>query len=70
MAFTRDDLLPLEAAIKSGTLSVRYNDRTVQYQSIKDMLAARRQIIAEVDLAEGIKPKRGRIFRLFQQGRG
>ncbi len=71
MAWTRADLATLDGAIKSGVLSVRYGDRTVQYQSMGDLMEARRLILAEVEKAEGVKPTpRARFFRVFQSGRG
>lgn len=69
MAFTTGDLVALENAIKSGTRRVTYGDRTVEYQSVKDMIAARNLIKAEIEGAPAA-PRRSRIFRLFQQGRG
>jgi len=41
MAFTQAQLDALEAAIASGTLEVRYGDKTVRYQSTSDMIKAR-----------------------------
>lgn len=69
MAYTRTDLLQLEAAIKSGTLSVQYGDRRVQYQSLSELRAARREILAEI--VAGERPRRpSRMVRLTQTGRG
>jgi len=68
MAFTRDDVAKLDAAIASGRLSVRHGDRQIQYQSVTAMLEARKQMLAEIELAEG-KRKR-RTFRVFQSGTG
>jgi hypothetical protein len=69
MAFTTDDVTKLERAIASGTLLVRYADRTVQYQTTRDMMAALKQMRAEIDAAAGTKPRR-RTMRLYQSGRG
>lgn len=41
MAFTQTQLDALEAAIASGTLEVRYGDKSVRYQSTADMIRAR-----------------------------
>jgi hypothetical protein len=41
MAFTQAQLDALETAIASGTLEVRYGDKTVRYQSTSDMIKAR-----------------------------
>ncbi len=69
MAFTADDLTALDEALKAGVRRVQYRDRTVEYQSVKDMIAARNVIKAEIEGAPAA-PRRSRIFRLFQQGRG
>lgn len=69
MAFTTADIEKLERAIATGTLSVRYTDRTVTYQSTKDMIAALKLMRGEVDAAAGTTPRR-RTFRAFQAGRG
>ncbi len=37
-SWTQVDIAALEAAIKGGTLSVRFGDREVRYQSISQML--------------------------------
>jgi hypothetical protein len=37
-SWTQDDIAALEAAIKGGTLRVRFGDREVQYQSMGEML--------------------------------
>lgn len=69
MAYTRTDLEQLEAAIKSGTLSVQYADRRVQYQSLGELRAARREILAEIERAE--RPRRTRrVIRMTQTGQG
>lgn len=69
MAFTETDLVALEAAIKSGELSVRVGDRTIQYQSMNDLLRARRMIKDELDAAAG-RARRVRVTRVYQSGRG
>jgi hypothetical protein len=69
MAFTTDDVTKLERAIASGQLTVRYADRSITYQTTRDMMAALKQMRAEIDDAAGTKPRR-RTMRLFQSGRG
>ena len=69
MAFTTADIEKLERAIATGTLSVRYADRTVTYQSTKDMITALRLMRGEVGGAAGTTPRR-RTFRAYQSGRG
>jgi hypothetical protein len=68
MAFTRDDLAKLDAAIASGKLSVRHGDRAHQYQNLDAMIRARKEMLAEIESAEG-KRKR-RTFRVYQSGTG
>jgi len=69
MAYTRADLLQLEAAIKGGTLSVQYGDRRVQYQNLSELRAARREILAEIEASEGKRRPR-RVIRMTQTGQG
>jgi len=69
MAWTRADVDKLDRAIASGTLSVRYGDRTITYQSTDAMIKARKLMLSEVEPAEGKTPRR-RTFRLYQSGRG
>lgn len=69
MAWQRADLEKLERAIASGQQTVRYKDRQVSYQSLDAMIRARREMKAEVDAAEGKRPRR-RIFRITQTGKG
>lgn len=69
MPFTQTDLAALDAAIASGERRVSYGDRTVEYQSLKEMMAARRLIQSELN-PEGPQPRRGRLLRVFQSGRG
>ncbi|WP_319532850.1 phage head-tail joining protein [uncultured Cohaesibacter sp.] len=54
MAFTNDDLATLDKAIASGIKSVTYSDgRVVTYQSLADMIAAKKYIQEEVLKASG-----------------
>lgn len=48
MAFTQADVDALDAAIKSGELSVRFRDREVTYRSLDDLIKARRYVGAKV----------------------
>lgn len=69
MPFEQSDLESLDKAIKAGVRRVRYADGTErEYQGMKDMIAARRLIVSEI--ASATAPRRPRIFRLFQSGRG
>lgn len=48
MAFTSDDLVAIEKALKSGTKKVKYADKEVEYQSIDDLLKVRDLIRLEL----------------------
>lgn len=50
--FTTDDLIRINTAIASGQLEVRFNNRTVRYQSTNDMIAARDLIRADLGVAQ------------------
>ncbi len=45
-SFTAAELAALNTAIASGALEVRFQDRTIMYRSMKDLLAARTIILA------------------------
>ena len=70
MAFTKEQITALESAIASGILTVRYADRTVTYQSLKDMRAALRQMRGEVAAPAAGLPRARRTIRLYQSGSG
>ena len=48
MAYTTEQLNNLENAIAAGALSVRFNDRTIQYNTTDEMLRLRNLIRAEL----------------------
>ena len=48
MAFTVTQLEAIERAIASGTLKVRYDGKEVQYQSLTELMQARRMIREEL----------------------
>lgn len=50
MAWSVEQLEALERAIASGKLSVQYQDRRVTYNSISEMLVARRLLRKELGL--------------------
>lgn len=57
MAFSPEDLIAIEAAIKSGVQEVDYpGGQRIKYQSLSDMLKARRAIILEINSLRGGKP--------------
>ena len=53
--FTVTQLEALEKAISSGTLKVRYDGKEVQYQSLDEMMRARK-VIREELMSEGLVP--------------
>ncbi len=66
MAFLASDLDAINAAIASGELTVSFSDRTVTYRSIKELIAARELIMA--DLREnGILPKKKNKITLISR---
>ena len=59
MAFTREHLEALDEAIASGVQEVDYpGGQRIKYQSISDMLKARRAIILEINSTAKQKPYR------------
>lgn len=56
--WTLDDLIKIKSAIASGALRVEYNDRTVVYKSMTDLLKAKQVI--EIEL--GLKKRGGRLL--------
>lgn len=55
MAWTQQDLDTLEAAMATGAKRVKYADKEVEYQNLKEMLAMRDVIREELSL--NAKPK-------------
>jgi hypothetical protein len=64
MAFTQSQLDALEAAIASGTLEVRYGEKSVRYQSTADMIKAR-DLIRDGLSANSPTPKTRASFASF-----
>ena len=64
MAFTQSDLDTLDAAIKSGVSEVRFQDETVRYRSINDMMTARTLIFSILN-PPGVAPTVIRQTRVF-----
>ncbi|WP_321891715.1 phage head-tail joining protein [Paraburkholderia tropica] len=48
MAFTQQDLIAVERAIASGTLTVEYNGKKVTFRQMNELLAARDTIKADL----------------------
>lgn len=64
MAYTADDLGPIERAIASGNLRVRYADREVQYRTLDEMIRIRDLIRGEIDPAK----RQTRRYGAFSSG--
>jgi hypothetical protein len=50
MAFTQENLDTLNEAIATGTRSVRYGDKQVDYKTLDEMLRARQIMMQELGL--------------------
>ncbi len=48
MAFTQSDLTAIETAIKSGTMTVHYRDRSVTYRSLSELLQIKSLIESDI----------------------
>ncbi len=66
-SWTEADVASLEAAIKGGTLRVRFGDREVQYQSMADMLKLLQYMKDTVAVAAGNDTSRTTYAR-FRKG--
>ncbi len=66
-SWTEADIASLEAAIKGGTLRVRFGDREVQYQSMADMLKLLQYMKDTVAVAAGSDTGRTTYAR-FRKG--
>ncbi len=70
MAFTKDDIDAIDAAIASGELTVDYGDRKVGYRSISDLKRAKAHILENLSVSElsnlGINRTRSRRPRAYR----
>jgi hypothetical protein len=67
--FTAADLTAIDDAIKSGALSVRYQDgRQITYRSTDELIRTRDLMNSEIATDAG--SRRRRTFRLQQSGTG
>lgn len=67
MAYTQAQLDALDAAIASGTLRVRYEDRDITYRDLDELRQARQ--IVQADLAgQSGTPRQTRSFASFSKG--
>lgn len=65
MAWTTSDLEALEAAIATGTLSVKYFDKMVTYRTLDEMLKIRDLMRESLGVTSG---RTKRIFADFDKG--
>ncbi len=66
-SWTQADITALEAAVKGGTLRVRFGDREVQYQSMGEMLKLLQTMKDAVAIKEGTGSSRTTYAR-FRKG--
>jgi hypothetical protein len=61
MAFTQSDLSAIEHAIKTGTLSVQYKDRTVTYRNLDELQTIKalieKDILRSASTGTGMYPR-------------
>lgn len=67
MAFTLQQIASLEAAIAEGVTEVRYQDKTVKYNSIDDMIKALNLMKQSLGL---IDKSAGRVYMQTSKGLG
>lgn len=67
MAWTQAELDALKKAYASGTLRVRYDDKSVEYGSDTDLLRRIRVIEREINNSSGNK-RSNRSFASFSKG--
>lgn len=67
MAYTQKHLDLVERAIARGEKVVRYEDRTVEYRTVAELIQARDLIRTELARASG---PRSRVVRLYHGGKG
>lgn len=63
MPFTQADLTEIDAAIKTGVLEVRYQDRMERFDSTDGLLKRRTLILAE--LSQTVGPPLSRQIRMI-----
>lgn len=65
MAYTQADLDSLDEAIKTGAIEVRFQDRTVRYNSTDELLKLRNFIANKVSTTPIIRQVRMRTCKGF-----
>ena len=68
MAFSQADLDTIESAIKDGVRSVRLDNRTIEYQSITQMLTARDAIKEAIEAQAGVKVRHKAYRARYKRG--
>ena len=63
MAFTESDLAAVTKAIAHGHRQVQYNDRTIQYRSVSEMMDAKAAIERDLAKQSATAPPRVRPMR-------
>lgn len=67
---TQADIDALNAAIASGEKQVALGAQQVTYRSISELIAARNDLVRQLAEQNTATPKKSRITRLYQAGRG
>lgn len=62
MAYSQADVDALDKAIASGTLSVQYGDRRVQYRSMDELLQARQHVANQIAASTGRRSHHRFVF--------
>jgi len=73
MAILQTDIDALTEALATGERMVRKGDKTVEYRSVEELLAARNALQAQFDAEQAVAgsvPPRPRQTRLYHGGRG
>jgi len=66
VAYTQAQLDALEAAIAEGALVVKYQDKSVEYRSLNDMLKIRG--LMQADLSVNPQSTGGLVYPKFSKG--
>lgn len=61
MPWTTTDLANIEAAIAKGELTIHFQDRSVTYRSVKELMEARGAILSELQAGTQKPPRQVRM---------
>ena len=67
MSYSQAQLASLQAALASGTLRVRFEDRSIEYRSTEELRQAI-QIVEDALAVDSGVPKQTRSFARFSKG--